>query len=390
MRFETLDRTPPSRPGMPAASRPAQALLASCAVALLLTALPGCGAKQAQRQPRVAVTVARVEQRAMPVQIVTTGTIEPVETADVGSQVGGVVIRIAFREGQEVRAGQTLIELDPRPFRAALEQASGVLARDLAQWRSAQLDAERAVQLLAQNLISAADHDRAAAAAEGLQASVRADSGTVAKARLDLEFAGIRAPISGRTGSLNVHVGDLVKSATSEPLVTINQLQPIRVRFTVSQEQIPLVQRHRAAGPKVHVRQSSGDSLESAGHLAFVDNAVDPASGTLLLKGELPNHDGALWPGEFVQVRLVLAVERGAIVVPAPAVTAGQQGTYVYVLNADSTASPRPVTVKRADEVTAVVSSGLEPGETVITDGQFRLAPGVKVLVRKAGQEARP
>jgi multidrug efflux system membrane fusion protein len=126
------------------------------------------------------------------------------------------------------------------------------------------------------------------------------------------------------------------------------------------------------------------------GHLAFVDNAVDPASGTLLLKGELANRDGALWPGEFVQVRLVLAVERDAIVVPAPAVTTGQQGTYVYVLNADSTASPRPVTVKRADEVTAVVSSGLKPGETVITDGQFRLAPGVKVLVRKAGQETRP
>jgi multidrug efflux system membrane fusion protein len=140
----------------------------------------------------------------------------------------------------------------------------------------------------------------------------------------------------------------------------------------------------------VYVRQSPGDSLESVGHLAFVDNAVDPASGTLLLKGELANRDGALWPGEFVQVRLVLAVERDAIVVPAPAVTTGQQGTYVYVLNADSTASPRPVTVKRADEVTAVVSSGLKSGETVITDGQFRLAPGVKVLVRKAGQETRP
>jgi len=390
MRFEALDRTSPSGSGQRSARRDARARCAACAAALLLVTLPGCGARKAQRQPRVAVTVARVEQRTMPVQIVATGTIEPVETADVGSQVGGVVTRIAFREGQEVRAGQTLIELDPRPFRAALEQASGVLARDLAQWRTARLDAERADQLRAQNLISAADHDRATAAAEALRAAVRTDSGTVANARLNLEFAGIRAPISGRTGSLNVHVGDLVKSATSEPLVTINRLQPVRVRFTVSQGQIPLVQRHRAAGPKVYVRQSSGDSLESVGRLAFVDNAVDPASGTLLLKGELANRDGALWPGEFVEVRLVLAVERDAIVVPAPAVTTGQQGTYVYVLNADSTASPRPVTVKRADEVTAVVSGGLKPGETVITDGQFRLAPGAKVLVRKAGQETRP
>jgi membrane fusion protein, multidrug efflux system len=390
MRFETLDPMPPSRPGRRSTHRHARALLAACAAALLLTTLSGCGAKKAQRQPRVAVTVARVEQRTMPVQIVTTGTIEPVETADVGSQVGGVVTRIAFREGQEVRAGQTLIELDPRPFRAALEQAGGALARDQAQWRSARLDAERADQLLAQSLISTADHDRTTAAAEALGATVRTDSGTVAKARLDLEFAGIRAPISGRTGSLNVHVGDLVKSATSEPLVTINRVQPIRVRFTVSQEQIPLVQRHRDAALKVYVRQSPGDSIELEGHLAFVDNAVDRASGTLLLKGEIANRDGALWPGEFVEVRLVLAVERNAIVVPAQAVTTGQQGAYVYVLNADSTAVPRPVTVKRSDEVTAVLSSGLRPGETVITDGQFRLAPGAKVLVRRTGQEARP
>lgn len=390
MRSKTPDRTSPSRSGTQATCRSARALLAICATGVLLVTLAGCGAKQAQRQPRVAVTVATVEQRAMPVQIVATGTIEPVETADVGSQVGGVVTRIAFREGQDVRAGQTLIELDPRPFRAALEQAGGALARDLAQWRSARLDAGRADQLLAQNLLSAADHDRTTAAAEALRAAVQADSGSVAKARLDLEFAGIRAPISGRTGSLNVHVGDLVKAATSEPLVTINRLQPIRVRFTVSQEQIPLVQRHRAAGPKVYVRESSGDSLESVGHLAFVDNAVSPASGTLLLKGELANQDGTLWPGEFVEVRLVLAVEPAAITVPAPSVTTGQQGTYVYVLNADSTASPRPVTVARADEVTAVISSGLKPGETVITDGQFRLAPGAKVLVRRAGQDARP
>jgi multidrug efflux system membrane fusion protein len=362
------------------------------AAALAACALPvsGCGGRRAPRQPRVAVTVARVEQRAMPLQIVTSGTIEPVETADVGSQVGGVVQRIAFREGQDVSAGQVLIQLDPRPFRAALEQARGALARDQAQWQRARLDAERADRLLEQDLISPADHDQAAATAAALLAAVQADSGAVANARLNLEFAGIRAPIRGRTGRLNVHVGDLVKAATSEPLVTINQVSPIRASFTVSQDQIPLVQRYRNADPKVIVRASAGDSLEIAGHLVFVDNAVDPATGTLLLKGEFPNRDGALWPGEFVELRLVLAMEPDAIVVPAPAVTNGQQGAYVYVLNPDSTASPRLVTLKRADDVTAVVSSGLRPGETVVTDGQFRLAPGAKVLVRKAGQGTRP
>jgi len=390
MRFEALDRTSPSRPGMPAVCRHAGTALATGAVALLLVTLAGCGGKKAQRQPRVAVTVARVEQRAMPLQIITSGTIEPVETADVGSQVGGVVMRIAFREGQDVAAGQLLVELDPRPFRAALEQARGALARNRAQWQSARLDAERADRLLEQNVISPSDHDKAAAAAEAYAAAVQTDSGTVAKARLDLEFAGIRAPIAGRTGRLNVHVGDLVKAATSEPLVTINQVTPIRVSFTVPQDQIPLIQRYRHAEPQVLVRASAGDSLELPGHLAFVDNAVDPATGTLLLKGEFPNHDGRLWPGEFVEVRLVLTVERGVIVVPAPAVTIGQRGAYVYVLNADSTASPRPVTVQRTDDVAAVIASGLKAGETVVTDGQFRLAPGAKVLVRKSGQDPRP
>ena len=390
MPCEAHDRMTPSCPGPRPARRDAGALLATCAVALWLAVLPGCGAKQAQRQPRVAVTVARVERRAMPLQIVTTGVIEPVQTADVGSQVGGVVTRIAFREGQDVRAGQTLIELDPRPFRAALEQASGALARDQAQWRSARLDAERADRLVEQHLISASDHDKAVAAAEALRAAVQADSGTVANARLNLEFSGIRAPISGRTGSLNVHVGDLVKSGTSDPLVTINQVTPIRVRFTVPQDDIPQVQRYRSADPKVFVRPSATDSLEIEGRLAFVDNAVDPATGTLLLKGEFPNRDGALWPGEFTALRLVLTVQKDALVVPAPAVTNGQQGAYVYVLNADSTASPRPIKLARADDVTAVVASGLKPGEIVVTDGQFRISPGARVQVRKAGQDSRP
>ena len=359
------------------------------ALVILGSSVSGC-ARKAQRQPRVAVTVARVAQRSVPLEIVTTGTIEPVETADVGSQVGGVVQRIAFREGQEVRAGQVLIELDPRPFRAALEQARGVLARDQAQWHSARLAADRADRLLAGSLISPADHDQAIAAADGLRAAVQADSGAVANARLNLEFAGIRAPISGHAGNLNVHVGDLVKAATSDPLVTVNQLEPIRVRFTVPQDQIALVQRHVRSDPRVFVRAAAGDSTEIAGRLAFVDNAVDPATGTLLLKGEFPNSDGALLPGEFVQVRLVLAVERDAIVVPAPAVTNGQQGAYVYVLNADSTTTLRPVQVRRADDVTAVIASGLKPGETVVTDGQFRISPGARVLVRRTGQDARP
>lgn len=368
----------------------ALAVVSLVALLVALAGAPGCGGQRRVRAPRVAVTVARAELRAVPLQIICTGTIEPVQTADVGSQVGGVIMRITFREGQDVAAGQTLFELDPRSFRAALEQARGNLARDLAQWQSARLDAERADRLLAENLISPSDHDKATASAEALRAGVEADSGAVANARLNLEFSSIRAPIPGRTGKLNVHVGDLIKAATSDPLVTINQIRPIRASFTVPQDQLPLVQRYRASDPKVYVHADGPDSLEFGGRLVFVDNAVDPSTGTLLLKGEFANPDGRLWPGERVEVRLVLAVEPHALVVPAPAVTTGPQGPYVYVLNADSTATPRPVTVKRADDVTAVLGSGLKPGEIVVTDGQFRIAPGSRVIVRKAGQGTRP
>jgi multidrug efflux system membrane fusion protein len=366
------------------------ALVAVLAVAVAaFLVVRALGPKQRPRPPRVAVAVAKVERRAIPLEIVTTGTVEPVQSASVSAQVSGVLRRIAFREGQDVAAGQVLFELDPRPFQAALEQARGALERDLAQWRSARLEAERADRLLAENLISAADHDRAVAAADALRAAVQADSGTVARARLDLEFAGVRAPIAGRTGAVEVHVGDLVRASATEPLVTINQVRPIRARFTVAQDRIPLLQRYRDGALRVRALVP-GDSVTAEGRLVFVDNAVDPATGTLLLRGEFPNADRRLWPGQFVELRLVLAIEPDALVVPAAAVVTGQQGTYVYVLNADSTAAPRPVTVARTTETHAVVAAGLEPGETVVTDGQFRISPGAKVLVRGGGPGARP
>ena len=349
----------------------------------LLATLPGCSASNKPRSPRVAVTVAPVEVRDVPISLLATGTVEAIQSADVGSQVGGVVQHIAIREGQDVAAGQVMIELDARPFRDALELARGNLARDLAQWRSAGLDAERADKLLEQSLISPAEHDRAGAAAAALHGTVRADSATLATARLNLEFASIRAPFTGRAGKLNVHVGDLVKAATSEPLVTVNQTRPILARFAISEGDLPKLSRERAAGLPVFARASSGDSVEIEGRLSFVDNAVDPASGTILLKAEFPNRDGRLWPGEFVEVRLVLATQKGVTVVPAPAVTNGQQGTYVYVLNPDSTAATRPVTVLRSDDVIAVIASGLAPGELVVTDGQFRIGPGARLMVRQ-------
>lgn len=351
-------------------------------VLAVLVSLAGCGKKADARRPRVTVSVARAQQRTVPFSITATGTVEAMRTADVGAQVGGVVRRVAFREGQDVNAGDLLFELDARTFRAALEQAQATLQKDRAQATAARLDLERSRALLDQQLLSDAEWDQKQAASQTWDATVRADSADMLKAKLNVEYASIRAPIPGRTGQLLVHEGDLVLANSKDPLVTINQVQPVRVRFTVPVSDVPLVQRYRNANPTVIVTGADEDSASHAGRLVFVDNAVDPATGTLLLKGEFANKDRRLVPGQFVDVKLVLFSEKNQTVVPAVAVTRGQQGAYVFVMNPDSTVTSRPVAVSRTVDEMSVVSDGLKPGETVITDGQLRLSPGARVMVR--------
>ncbi len=343
----------------------------------------GCGAKPKPRGARIPVSVATVVERAMPFALLSTGTVEATGTAAVSSQVNGVVTHIAFQEGDYVRAGQVLIELDARPFHAALDQALAALARDRAQSEAARLEADRGRQLFEQSILSQAEWDQKRAAAEALAATVRADSAAVNTARLNLEFASSRAPISGRTGRLLVHEGDYVRAAASDPLVTIIQPHPVRVRFAIPERDVPLVQRYRLADPKVLARSAAGTTTLE-GKLVFVDNAVDPVSGTLLLKGEFANRDDRLVPGQFVDVRLVLYVEPHAVVVPARAVSSGQQGPYVYVVNPDSTVTPHPVEVERLADELVIVSGGIRPGESVVTDGQLRLSAGAKVSIRRS------
>ncbi len=366
---------------------PSRARLRAAGLALVVTALIAAGCAQAQkpRAPRVPVLVAATQQRAVPVAITVTGTVEAIRTASVGSQVGGVIVRIPFHEGDEVQQGRVLFQLDPRPFANTLAQARATWAKDKAQARLAAVNADRERALFDKGLAAQQDLDQMRAAAEAAQATADADSAAVLAARLSLEYASIAAPIAGRTGRLLVHEGDYVKPQSADPLVLINQTKPVRVSFAVPVDQVPLVQRYRAQHPRVYVTLPGADSTAALeGALVFADNAVDPASGTLLLKGEFPNRDGRLVPGQFVDVRLVLTEQAGALVVPSPAVTAGQQGTFVYVMNADSTVTPRPVSVVRTADEMSIVAGGLRPGELVVTDGQLRLSPGARVFVQKA------
>ncbi|HVP37551.1 MAG TPA: efflux RND transporter periplasmic adaptor subunit [Candidatus Saccharimonadales bacterium] len=367
---------------MPVAPRRLRVL--GFALALLVLAAvvgtAGCARRNRTRDQRFPVIVARVQVRDMPYEILANGTVEARQTAGINAQVGGVLVNVAFREGDEVRAGQVMFEVDPKPLRAALAQARAMLARDRAQYEDARLQAERSEQLVAQNYVSAEEAGQKRAAAQSLLATVHADSEAAVNAALSLSYATVRAPFGGRTGNLHVHVGDLIKANdTGNPMVTLNQIRPILVRFTVPERELPAVLARRSAGLKVLVCPSDSDLVLATGSLVFVDNAVDPATGTILMKGEFPNADGRLWPGEFVDTRLVVYVERRACVVPTVAVTTLPSGAYVYVLRPDTTVATQPVTVERTSRNVAVITSGLTGRETVVTDGQLRLSPGAKV-----------
>jgi multidrug efflux system membrane fusion protein len=344
-------------------------------------ALAACSERAAQPQPRVPVTIGAAERRDVPFELAATGTVEPLQTVAVQPQVGGPIVRIAFREGQDVAKGQILFQIDPRPFQAALAQAEAILSRDRAQAANAEQEAKRYAELAQREYVTAQQYDQARTVSAAAAATLAASDAAVEEARLNLQYATIRAPIGGRTGSLRVREGNLVRPTDPTPLVTINQIRPILVRFAVPAANLPLIQRHR--GDTLAVRaEPVGGGTPSEGHLTFVDNAVDTTTGTILLKGRFPNEDGVLWPGEFVNVRLRLYVERDALVVPATAVVTGQQGSFVFVVGRDSTATTRPVKLRRTAGDIAIVDGELSPGEQVVIDGQLRLQQGSRVQIK--------
>ncbi|MDE3173401.1 MAG: efflux RND transporter periplasmic adaptor subunit [Gemmatimonadota bacterium] len=358
-------------------------------LALPLVVLSACGKPPAQRAAAVPVRTAPVARIAAPYTVSANGVAEPLQTVTVEAQVGGILDSVLFHEGDEVRAGQVLFRIDPRPFEAALRQARAALARDAAQAQSAERDAQRYRTLVAKDYVTRSQADQAEATAGALRATMQADSAAIETARLNLAYTTIRAPIEGRTGGLLVRRGNLVK-ANADPLVVINQIHPILVRFPVTQQDFLALQQGVAARAlPVRVETADSVALAETGTLTFLDNAVDSLTGTVTAKARFENAARSLWPGEFVRVTVVLGTQHDALAVPTPAVLTGQNGQYVFVVDAARTARVRAVLVNRIVGGMTVLDSGVVAGETVVTDGQSRLTPGAAVDVI-AGAGAAP
>jgi multidrug efflux system membrane fusion protein len=352
---------------------------------LLPLLLVSCGKpRKASAPPAVPVLAAAVETRDVPLETNAVGRVDPYATVAVRSRVGGPIVRVTFREGQDVRQDELLFEIDRRPFEVALQVSLANLERDRARAREADENAKRYEELVKKDYVTREQASQTMSNAEALRAIVKADEGDVANARLNLSYCSITAPTSGRTGSLLVNAGNLVKASDDRPLVVINQVEPVFVTFAVPEGALADVKKRFASGklPVLATPNGAGAS-PSSGELTFIDNAVDTATGTINLKATFPNRDHALWPGQFANVSLRLANEAGALVVPTEAVQTGQAGTFVYVIGPDDAVSIRPVVVRRTYRQWSVLEKGVAAGERVVTDGHLRLAPGVKVETRE-------
>ena len=343
--------------------------------------------------PPVPVTTAPVVKKPMPIEIQVIGAAEPYATVAIRSQITGQLLKVNFREGDIVQQGQVLFELDRRPLEAALEQAQANLARDVAQAANADVQATRFQQLVERGISPREQADTAKTSVAALNATVESDRAAVENAKIQLQYATITAPISGRTGALQVHQGNLVRANDQTPLVVINQVAPISVAFSIPEARLSELRRYMSRGSLVvnATPQNSDDS--STGAITFVDNAVDQNTGTIRIKGTFPNTDGRLWPGQFVNVVVTLTTDPTAIVVPSVAVQAGQQGSYVFAVKPDQSVEMRPITVARIRGAESVVASGVAPGETVVTDGHLRLVPGSRISVKQSPtgqQQAAP
>jgi multidrug efflux system membrane fusion protein len=352
------------------------------AVAVVLFLASACAKPAATVKPPVTVSVATAERGDAPYIVHANGLVEPAQTVAVQSQVGGVLMKVHFKEGDEVKSGQILFEIDPRPFKAALDQAVAVQARDQANAEALQRDADRYSALVLKDFVTKSQADQTAGQAAAAKSLVAADRASVDNARFNLENATITAPITGKTGILLVKQGNLVKPGSNPPLVVINQIHPIDVHFTVPDRELPLVQKYSEGKKKLRVIVTPrGVATAEAGELNMLDNGVDTTTGTLTLKAQFANAAGHLWPGQFVAVDVEVYVQENAVLVPTTAVQTGQDGQFVFVISAEKTAVVHPVTAGLIVGDRTVIDKGIDVGMVVVTDGQSRLTPNAKVLI---------
>jgi multidrug efflux system membrane fusion protein len=373
-------------------SRILKALALIASVIALPALFCGCSGKAADNEgqkkitsPPVPVVVARAEAKDVPVELRNIGNVEAFATVTIRSQITGQITKIHFQEGQEVKAGEELFTIDPRPSEGALRQAEADLKRDQAQLVSVRLEFERAKKLLEEAIGSRDDYDKAEAAFHALEATIMSDEAAISRARLQVEFTSLRSPIDGRTGNLMVKEGNIVK-APDDFLVTVNQVHPIYITFSVPERELPAIRQRMKESPLVVEGEVPGESGEPPrGDLVFIDNAVDMTTGRIKLKAVFSNTNDVLWPGQFLQTKLILRTLNHATVIPDEAIQSSQTGDFVFVVKGDSTVQKRPVVLGLSRGGTTVVESGVQPGETVVTDGQLRLRDGSPVTTQTQG-----
>lgn len=346
------------------------------------------GAAQRPPPPPAVVTVAEAVARDVPVQLFAIGSVRASATVSIKSQQKGQLQKVGFKEGDDVRAGELIFTIDVRPYEAALAQAQANLDRDRALLARAESDLKRAEELMKSDSIAQSAYDQYRSNVDALKATIAADLAAIENARVLRDYCFIRAPIGGRIGQLLVDEGNMVRDIDTI-LAVINQLKPVYVDFNVPEQHLPAIREHQKAGPlRVAATFPQRPDVRAEGELTFINNAVDTTTGTIMLRGTFANADEILWPGQYVNVAVTLAVRAGAVTVPAPAVQLGQMGPFVYIAKADQTVETRPVTTGITSDGAVVIEKGVAAGERVVTSGHLRLRPGGKYEIRKGGGAA--
>ena len=345
----------------------------------------------AQATAPIPVAVAPVKTADFPVYLNGLGSVQPYQTVLVRSRVDGAIVKIAFRQGQMVKQGDVLAQIDPRPYQAALDQAQAKKTQDEASLRDAQLNLQRYAELAKKDSVSLQQLDTQQATVDQLTAQIKGDQAIIDNAQTQFDYTTIRAPLTGKTGFRQVDAGNIVHAVDTTGIVTIVQLQPISVVFTAPEEEVPQINKALAAGvTPVTALSSDGLRTLSQGHLSVVNAAIDPASGSIGMKATFENADGALWPGLSVSTRLLVDTMKQVAVVPDGAVQRGPNGLYAFVVGGDDKVATRPITVGQEGDGQSVVLTGLTAGETVVTAGQYRLVQGSLVQPSAGSSDTPP